>query len=92
MNRSIEILILTNSFFNMDEKQKGMVKEMVPSASITTVRRKEASADLIRKAEIIFGWPDEEQLKMRQSHWRKRTAQSVRSILRQVIMRKHFPH
>ena len=63
MDRNIEILILTNRIFPMEDKSRELIENTATGAVITVVNGVEATAEMFKKAEVIFGWPEEEQLK-----------------------------
>ncbi len=62
MDRITEILVLTNSIFPMTEEHQGMVRQIAPNAVLTVVNKMDATEEQLHKAEIIFGWPEPEQL------------------------------
>lgn len=62
MDKITEILVLTNSIFPMTEEHQGMVKQIAPNAVLTVVSKTDATEEQLHKAEIIFGWPEPEQL------------------------------
>lgn len=63
MTHQINILIITSNIFRLEEESKQKIKDMLPEASVTVVNNKEVSMEQVEAAEIIFGWPNEEQLK-----------------------------
>ncbi len=63
MDKRVEILALTNSFFSVTEEHQSMIKEVAPQAVLTVVNKKEVTKEQLEKAEIIFGPPEAEQLK-----------------------------
>lgn len=62
MDRKTEILVMTNSIFPMTEEHQKMVRKLAPNAVLTVVNKKDATKEQLYKAEIIFGWPEPEQL------------------------------
>ncbi len=62
MDRRTEILVLTNSIFPMTEEHRHMVEQIAPNATLTVVNKTDATQEQLNKAEIIFGWPESEQL------------------------------
>lgn len=67
MNRSMEILVMTNSIFPMAASYKEKVFDIFPEAKLLVVDKKDVTEEMLEKAEIIFGWPEEEHLKMAKS-------------------------
>lgn len=63
MDRSVEILVLTNSIFPMTEEHQSIVKKIAPMAKLTVVNKKDVTKEQLLNAEIIFGWPESEQLR-----------------------------
>ncbi len=63
MDRKTEILVLTNGIFPMTEDQQQEVIKTAPKASLTVVRKEEVTREMLEKAEIIFGWPEQAHLR-----------------------------
>lgn len=63
MNRTIKILVMTNSIFPMKEEDMDRIIKTVPEAELTVVEKGEVTDQMLNGAEIIFGWPEEEHLK-----------------------------
>lgn len=63
MGNSLNILLIGQSEFNFDKQQLEELKHIVPEAFITEVERKKVTSEMIEKAEIIFGWPNNRQIK-----------------------------
>ena len=64
MKDKIEILVITNIIFTLSEENQKKIKEAVPQIALTVTNGKEVTTDMISKAEIIFGWLEEEQLSL----------------------------
>jgi phosphoglycerate dehydrogenase-like enzyme len=60
MTAKFNILIMFKAGFS--EQQLNKLQEIAPQAEITNVSEDEVTDDIITKADIIFGWPSEEQL------------------------------
>jgi len=61
MDNNLEILIMFDAKFS--QKQLSQLKEIAPQAIISNVNSDKVSTDILKKAEIIFGWPKEEDLR-----------------------------
>jgi phosphoglycerate dehydrogenase-like enzyme len=64
MSKMIDILIITESIFQMEEEYKKHILATVPGISLTVVSSKNVTEAMFESAEIIFGWPSEEQLRI----------------------------
>lgn len=62
-NRIINILILTDSLFNVNDEQKKLITDIAENAVVTVVPNKSATGEMIAEAEIIFGLPKPADLK-----------------------------
>jgi phosphoglycerate dehydrogenase-like enzyme len=63
MDRKIEILILTNSIFPLSGEDRERILRIAPEAALTVVKKEEVTPEQLGKAEIIFGWPEQEHLR-----------------------------
>jgi phosphoglycerate dehydrogenase-like enzyme len=63
MNKAHHILILVNSHFQMDANCPKLIMDTIPGTEVTLVRHREATPQMLRKAEIIFGWPGAEDVR-----------------------------
>ncbi|MHB8127418.1 MAG: D-2-hydroxyacid dehydrogenase [Mobilitalea sp.] len=63
MSKIIDILIITESIFQMEEEYKKHILATIPGISLTVVSSKNVTDEMFETAEIIFGWPLEEQLR-----------------------------
>lgn len=61
--RQVNILVVTNNFFSVDEEQKAIIQETVNNSVITVTTQKNVTDDMLSKAEIIFGSPRPDDLK-----------------------------
>ncbi|MDF2514642.1 MAG: hypothetical protein K0S04_4508 [Herbinix sp.] len=61
---SMNILIITETIFQMKEEYKEQIKALSPKVSLMVVSSKEVTDEMLEKAEVIFGWPQENQLKI----------------------------
>lgn len=57
MDRQIDILVLTDWYFTVNDEQLSLLKSSVKNAHITVTERKNVSDEQLEKAEIIFGSP-----------------------------------
>jgi len=57
-----DILILTTPIFECGEKELIKTKSIAQNYSVKVVDQKEVDSETIKSAEIIFGWPNKEQL------------------------------
>ncbi|MGB4659759.1 MAG: D-2-hydroxyacid dehydrogenase [Mobilitalea sp.] len=62
MTKTLNILILTNTVFHLNENYLEQLLETVPQAALTVVEDNKVTIEMIRNAEIIFGWPELAQL------------------------------
>lgn len=62
-DRNINILILTNRIFSINERQKDKIMDTAQGADLTVVKPDEVTEEMLSKADIIFGWPKKEELK-----------------------------
>ncbi len=65
--RQIEILIMTDLYFNINDEQINLVKDTAQNAVVTVVPNKGATDEMIAKAEIIFGSPKPSKLMLAQN-------------------------
>ena len=63
MSDQLHILIMSNSIFNVNEFYKNKIMEIAPYADLMIVDADKITKELIRKADIIYGWPEKELLK-----------------------------
>lgn len=56
-NKPVNILILTDFFFKLNDKQKNKIRELAEDATIRLVSRKDVTDSMLADAEIIFGSP-----------------------------------
>jgi phosphoglycerate dehydrogenase-like enzyme len=61
--RYVNILIITSRVFNINEEQKVLIMNTANDALITIATHKSLTDEMISKAEIIFGWPSQDELK-----------------------------
>lgn len=61
--RYVNILIITSRIFNINEEQKVLIMNTANDALITIATHKSLTDEMISKAEIIFGWPSQDELK-----------------------------
>lgn len=61
--RYVNILIITSRVFNINEEQKALIMNTANDALITIATHKSLTDEMISKAEIIFGWPSQDELK-----------------------------
>lgn len=61
-NRKINILIITDLYFSLNEEQTEKIRDTVKNAEITVTARKNTNGEMIEKAEIIFGSPKPDDL------------------------------
>ncbi|GAB6100624.1 D-2-hydroxyacid dehydrogenase [Halanaerocella petrolearia] len=61
MTNNLEILIMFGADF--DQSQLSSLKKMAPQVAITNLQADEVTTEMIKKADIIFGWPKKEDLK-----------------------------
>lgn len=62
-DKQIDILIITNRIFSIDNEHIELIKERAKGATITVVPNKDVSDEMLAKAEIIFGLPRPDDLK-----------------------------
>ncbi|CRZ33628.1 phosphoglycerate dehydrogenase-like enzyme [Herbinix hemicellulosilytica] len=66
-DRQTEILIMTDLYFNINEEQINLVKDIANKAAVTVVPNKNATDEMIARAEIIFGSPKPSKLILAQN-------------------------
>lgn len=59
----INILLMFNEYFRFNEEEIAQLHNIAPKASIKTVEYDKASTEMLKKAEIISGWIEVEQVK-----------------------------
>jgi phosphoglycerate dehydrogenase-like enzyme len=64
MSKTIDLLIITETIFPMKEEYINKIKTTSPTISLTVVSSKDITEEMLQKAEIIFGWPEVELLKL----------------------------
>jgi phosphoglycerate dehydrogenase-like enzyme len=64
MSKTIDLLIITETIFPMKEEYINKIKTTLPTISLTVVSSKDITEEMLQKAEIIFGWPEVELLKL----------------------------
>jgi phosphoglycerate dehydrogenase-like enzyme len=64
MSKTIDILIITENIFPMIEEYREIIKVASPGITLTVASSKEITEEMLQKAEVIFGWPQQEQLKI----------------------------
>lgn len=62
-NRKVNILIIINRIFNVNDEQKALIMDTARDALITIAPGKELTDEMISDAEIIFGGPRPDTLK-----------------------------
>lgn len=62
-NKQVNILIITNKIFNVDDELKSTIMDAANGASITIATYSKLTDEMISKADIIFGWPRPDELK-----------------------------
>ncbi|WFR59294.1 D-2-hydroxyacid dehydrogenase [Anaerocolumna sp. AGMB13025] len=63
MSEQLHILIMSNSIFSIDEYYKQKILDIAPGAVLIAAQAKETTKELIRQADIIYGWPEVQYLK-----------------------------
>lgn len=63
MSDQLHILIMSNSIFNVDEFYKIQIMDIAPDADLMIIDADKITKEIIRKADIIFGWPEKDLLK-----------------------------
>ncbi len=63
MNKSLNILIMTNQIFPMEEMNVRRINETAPGTNLVVVNKGEVTDDMLQDAEVIFGWPEENHLR-----------------------------
>lgn len=64
MSSSLNILILTNRYFHMDDNYKDQIINSFPGSEVTIINRKELTPEILQKAEVIFGWPGVDEIQL----------------------------
>lgn len=64
MSKKIDLLIISVPTFEINKEEQEQIRKASPEISLTIVKGKEVTPDMIEKAEIIYGWPREDQLKL----------------------------
>lgn len=62
MKKTLNILFITHSIFAMKEIYLEQIRGAIPQAELMVVKHDKVTLDMLQKAEIIFGWPELEQL------------------------------
>lgn len=60
--RQLEILILTNRIFSINDGRLDHIVDVVKEAKINVVSHRNVTEEMLSKAEIIFGWPKADEL------------------------------
>ncbi|AGB40837.1 phosphoglycerate dehydrogenase-like oxidoreductase [Halobacteroides halobius DSM 5150] len=60
MTKSLEILIMFDSNFTAEQLNK--LQEIIPNGIVNNVAYDNVSVEMLNRADIIFGWPTEEEL------------------------------
>jgi phosphoglycerate dehydrogenase-like enzyme len=60
--RQVNILIMTNNIFSVNNEQRDVIMNTAKEASITVVIGSKVTEEMLSKADIIFGWPKQEDL------------------------------
>jgi phosphoglycerate dehydrogenase-like enzyme len=63
MSEQLHILIMNNSMFSINEYYKQQILQIAPGAKLMIAEAKETTKELIRQADIIYGWPEVQYLK-----------------------------
>lgn len=67
MSDQLHILIMSNSIFNVNEYYKNKIMDIVPDANLMIEDADKITKEIVRKADIIYGWPEKELLKEAES-------------------------
>jgi phosphoglycerate dehydrogenase-like enzyme len=62
MSNILDILIITNSIFTINEEYRETIKTVDNNIKLTIVKDSEVTSEMLYTAEVMFGWPTEEQL------------------------------
>lgn len=63
MGDQLHILIMNNSIFNVDDVYQKQIMDIAPDADLMIVDEDKLTKEIIRKADILFGWPEKDLLK-----------------------------
>lgn len=63
MKKALNILIMTNDIFPMEENNIRKIMEIAHGSKPMVVNKRDVTDDMLQQAEIIFGWPEEEHLR-----------------------------
>lgn len=61
-DRQVDILVMTNKIFHLNDELKKIIMDTAKNVSLTVVPGSKVTDEMTSKAEIIFGWPKQEDL------------------------------
>lgn len=61
-DRPVDILVMTNKIFSVDDELKKIIMDTKKKVAVTVVPASKVTEEMISKAEIIFGWPKQDDL------------------------------
>lgn len=60
--KKVNILVLTNKIFTLSDQYRSMIEDVTKGGHITVTPHRNVTEEMLTEADIIFGWPKEEEI------------------------------